>query len=414
MKVVLINTVANTGSTGKIVTALYRKLEQESEDACIVYGRGKCNPSIKSYKTGSGVDFLLHVLRNFFRGESGFGSEAATRKLIAYLEEEKPDIIHLHNIHGFYLQCEILFEYIKRRNIPVIWTLHDCWPFTGHCAFFDHAGCRKWETGCERCERHRSAYPYALFCDNSREAYARKKAAFQGVKDLTVVTPSRWLKGLVKKSFLMDYPVKVIYNGIDLKAFFPEKGRKAPSGRYLILGVANVWEKRKGLAYFKKLAKMLDERYRIVLVGLNIFQRIGLKAAGYSRITAMGRTQSAEELRRLYGSAAVYVNTTLEDNFPTTNLEALSCGTPVITFRTGGSPESVDEDCGIVVEKGNVEELKAAVEEICAHPERYPAEKVAEKAQSFRKERMAEDYIKLYRKKLLTSYRNGASVSRHA
>lgn len=404
MKVVLINTVANTGSTGKIVTALYRKLEQESEDVCIVYGRGKCDPSIKSYKTGSGMDFLLHVLRNFFRGESGFGSVAATRKLIAYLEEEKPDIIHLHNIHGFYLQCEILFEYIKEKNIPVIWTLHDCWPFTGHCAFFDYAGCGKWETSCEKCSRHRSVYPYALFCDNSKEAYERKKAAFQGVKDLTIVTPSRWLKELVEKSFLKDYPVKVIYNGINLKAFFPEEDKKNPSDRYIILGVANVWEKRKGLVYFKKLAKMLDERYRIVLVGLNPFQRIGLKLTRYSRITAVGRTQSVDELRRLYSSSAVYVNTTLEDNFPTTNLEALSCGTPVVTFRTGGSPESVDEDCGIVVEKGNVEELKKAIEEVCGNPEKYSKEKMVERAQRFRDEKMAESYWKHYLKMFCGKY----------
>ena len=398
MKVVLINTVANTGSTGRIVTAIYRKLERESEDACIVYGRGNCDPAIKSYKTGSGMDFLLHVFRNFFRGESGFGSEAATRKLIAYLEEEKPDIIHLHNIHGFYLQCEILFEYIKKKNIPVIWTLHDCWPFTGHCAFFDYAGCGKCETGCVKFARHRSDYQYALFYDNSREAYERKKAAFQGVKDLTIVTPSRWLKDLVGNSFLKEYPVKVIYNGINLKAFFPEENKKDVSGSYTILGVANVWEKRKGLVYFKKLAKMLDERYQIVLAGLNLFQRIGLKMAGYSRITAMGRTQNVEELRRLYGSAAVYVNTTLEDNFPTTNLEALSCGTPVITFRTGGSPECVDKDCGIVVEKGNVEGVKAAIEEICGNLERYPVEQVAEKAQKFREERMVEHYMKLFEK----------------
>ena len=224
------------------------------------------------------------------------------------------------------------------------------------------------------------------------------------MKDLTIVTPSRWLKELVEKSFLKDYPVKVIYNGINLKAFFPEEDKKNPSDRYIILGVANVWERRKGLVYFKKLAKMLDERYRIVLVGLNPFQRIGLKLTRYSRITAVGRTQSVDELRRLYSSSAVYVNTTLEDNFPTTNLEALSCGTPVITFRTGGSPESVDEDCGIVVEKGNVEELKKAIEEVCGNPEKYSKEKMVERAQRFRDEKMAESYWKHYLKMFCGKY----------
>lgn len=397
MKVVLINTVANTGSTGRIVMALYKKLEQESEDACIVYGRGSCASSVKCYKIGNEIDFLWHVLRNFFRGESGFGSGATTRRLIAYLEREKPDIIHLHNIHGFYLQCELLFDYIKRENIPVIWTFHDCWPFTGHCAYFDYAGCNKWQSGCKRCARHRSAYPYALFCDNSEEAYTRKMAAFQGVEDLTIVTPSRWMKGLVEKSFLKDYPVKVIYNGIDTQVFSPDKKCSINNdGGYIILGVANVWEKRKGLHYFKRLAKVLDEKYRIILVGLNCIQRMLLKLGGYSRIMAIGRLQSAEELCRLYSSASVYVNTTLEDNFPTTNLEALSCGTPVITFGTGGSPESIDEECGLVVEKGNVEGLKVAVEKICGNLERYPKNKIAEKAKKYRKEKMDEAYMELY------------------
>lgn len=396
MKIVLINTVAETGSTGKIVVALYRKLEMEADEACIAYGRGKCASSMKSYKIGTKWDFFLHVLRNFFRGEGGFGSGAATEKLIAYLEQESPDIIHLHNIHGFYLQCERLFEYIKRKNIPVIWTLHDCWPFTGHCAYFDFAGCMKWQTGCGKCARHRSTYPYALFRDNSQKAYARKRLAFQGVGNLTIITPSRWMKTLVEGSFLKDYPIKVIHNGVDLKAFYPNGQRNDCADQYIILGVANIWEKRKGLHYFKELSKMLDDRYRIVLVGLNCLQRICLKLEGYSRITAMGKTRNMEELRKLYAGASVYVNPTLEDNFPTTNLEALSCGTPVVTFDTGGSPESIDVDCGIVVEKGNVKRLKEAIEEICGHPERYPAEKISERAKRFSKEKMVEGYMQIY------------------
>lgn len=248
------------------------------------------------------------------------------------------------------------------------------------------------------CEQHRKAYPYALFCDNSKNAYERKRAAFQGVKDLTIVVPCEWMKGLVEKSFLREYPVKVIYNGTDSKSFYPDRERDENDSEKIVLGVANIWEKRKGLDYFKKLSRMLDENYHIILVGMNFIQCISFMAGRKkTKTTLIRKTQNISELRRLYSNADVFVNPTLEDNFPTTNIEALSCGTPVITFNTGGSPESVDESCGMVVARENAEGLKAAVEQICSHTKVYVRANIAEKARKFSKDRMLEKYCQLYR-----------------
>lgn len=399
MKIVLINTVANTGSTGRIVSALYKGIERQSDKPCIVYGRGACNIEMQSYKTGGTVDFICHVFRNFFKGEGGFGSKKATVKLVNYLQKERPDLIHLHNIHGFYLNCEILFDYIKKTNIPVVWTLHDCWAFTGHCAYFDYVQCNKWQSECNLCIQHRKAYPYSLFCDNSKSLFAKKKTTFQGVENLTIVTPSHWLEGLVKKSFLKEYPVKVIYNGIDRQNFYMDKAEKAVqagSEKKIVLGVANVWEKRKGLKYFKELADKLDHQYQIVIVGVKRYQQYLLKLKYSSKkLLPITRTESVDELRRLYNQAAVFVNTTLEDNFPTTNLEALACGTPVITFNTGGSPESINEKCGMIVEKGNIDQLIEAINKIC-YSGQFTVEHCMEQSKKYTNDEAVERYLSLY------------------
>ena len=399
MKIIFINTVANSGSTGRIATSLYNSLDPVDE-GCVVYGRGSCDRKMQSYKVSNTADFIFHVLRNFLKGEGGFGSTEATKRLVDYLKRESPDLIHLHNIHGFYLNCEILFDYLKEVDIPVVWTLHDCWPFTGHCAYFDYVKCEKWKTGCSSCPQYRTAYPYSLFCDNSYPSYNKKKAVFQGVKNLTIVTPSSWLESLVRESFLRNYSIEVIRNGIDLNIFNCkiESKRKKKTKPYLVLAVANIWEKRKGLKCLIQLASLLDDDYQIMIVGLNFLQRcqIKMKYRG-KKIVPKGRTKGIEELQSLYNTASVYVNTTLEDNFPTTNLEALACGTPVITFETGGSPECVDEECGVVVEKGNIEDLRRAVQTVCTTGV-FETEQCLKRAEDFDYMGMTEKYKELYRR----------------
>lgn len=362
MKIVQINTVCGTGSTGKITANLYKAARNAMMTPYVAYGRGTASDEILSYKIGNPLDFGCHVLINFFLGKSGFGSKSVTKRFLKWLDDIKPDILHLHNLHGFYIHVEMLFEYIKSHNIPVVWTLHDCWSLTGQCAFFDYSGCKKWQTECFQCPVYRSDYPYSLFKDNSRQNYLLKKTIFTGVKNLTIVTPSHWLADIVKQSYLQKYPVTVIPNGIDLTIFKPSSVTVSPNNNEkIILGVANTWEHRKGLDFFLQLADKLDSSYHIVLIGVSNKQQTMIQKKYGNRITALTRTSNQAELAEWYTRAYVYVNPTLEDNFPTTNLEALACGTPVITFNTGGSPESITKQCGIVVEKGNVAKLKEAI-----------------------------------------------------
>lgn len=370
MKIVQINTVCGSGSTGKIAVDLYHLAEQAGYNPFIAYGRGSAPSDIRNFKVGNTLDFGLHVLKNFFMGKSGFGSVAVTRRFLKWLDNIKPDILHLHNLHGFYIHVEMLFEYIKLHNIPVVWTLHDCWPLTGQCAHFDYANCSKWKTACHHCPIYRSDYPYSLFHDNSRRNYISKKASFTGVQNMIIVTPSNWLAKIVRSSYLKEYTVNVIPNGINMEIFHPDTNHASnfiqdtahvSSASRIILGVANVWTKRKGLDFFLQLSDMLDNPYHVVLIGLSKKQQSDIQLKYGHRITAITRTANQSELAFWYQRAYAYVNPTMEDNFPTTNLEALACGTPVITFNTGGSPECVTDKCGIVVEKGNIRKLKEAI-----------------------------------------------------
>ncbi len=390
MKIAQINTVCGNGSVGRITVDIYHALKKSGYEGKIYYGRRTAPEEVHTERFGSNTDMGIHVLHTFFQGTHGFASGGQTKKLIESLEAYHPDLIHLHNIHGFYLDVEMLFAYLKKCGKPVVWTLHDCWAFTGHCAYFDYAACDKWKIGCEACPQYRNTYPYALFKDGSRENYARKKAAFQGVRGLTIVTPSKWLGALVKESFLKEYPVKVIPNGIDLEQFVPQKRNKRE--KHLVLGVANVWDRRKGLEYLKQLSLMLDsEKYEVAAVGVSKKQMKELPGT----MTGICHTQNVKELMELYSDASVYVNPTLEDNFPTTNLEALACGTPVVTFDTGGSVEAIDETCGCIVQKKDMDGLYRAVTELC---EKCEAMRTAcrKRALSYNKYDRFGEYINLY------------------
>ncbi len=398
MKVMQINTVCGTGSVGRIMVDLIETLRAEGDCGIAAFGRREAPPGIAAYKFGTNLDMGIHVLHTFLHGEHGFASKKRTLRLIKKIEEYNPDIIHLHNIHGFYLNVELLFSYLKKAGKPVVWTLHDCWSFTGHCAYFDYSGCNKWKTGCEACPQHKKVYPYALFKDNSRQNYSRKKAAFTNVPELTLVTPSSWLSSLVKESYLKEYPIRVIPNGISLDKFHPiDKGLKRRLGmekKFILLGVAGMWEERKGYAYFEALADRLDDSFQIILIGLS---RKKLRKL-HPGIYGVMRTESMEELAEYYSMADVYVNPTLEDNFPTTNLEALACGTPVVTFATGGSVESVDENTGKIVTKGNIEGLLKAIEELRGEPSKEAA--CLKKAEEYNKKDRFREYLNLYRELL--------------
>jgi glycosyltransferase involved in cell wall biosynthesis len=338
----------------------------------------------------------MHGLKSRLLDQQGFGSVHATKALIKQIEEIQPDLIHLHNIHGYYINIEVLFDFLGQADIPVVWTFHDCWPFTGHCSYFDRFACEKWKTECHHCPNLKG-YPQSWFVDNSRSNYRAKKALFNSVKDMVIVTPSRWLANHVSQSFLNNYPLKVIHNGIDLSMFKPVgvdeiRLKYKIGGDKMILGVASTWDQRKGLVDFILLRRKLDRSIGIVLVGLNKQQINGLPAG----ITGLGRTESVTELAALYSAADVFVNPTYIDNFPTTNLEALACGTPVITYNTGGSPEAVDQTTGRVIEKGDVDGLADAVNQLLEMSDGLSEFCRARAERLYDKDDRLYDYVELY------------------
>lgn len=356
MKVLQINSVCGVGSTGRIVTDIDKVLRAQGYESYIAYGRDSQSNCDLAIRIGNKFDNYTHALKTRIFDKHGFGSKRATEKLINKIDEIDPDIIHLHNIHGYYVNIELLFKYLQVINKPVVWTLHDCWAFTGHCTHFDYIGCEKWKDICNECPQ-KTSYPSSVLIDNSKKNFLDKKKLFTSIADMTIVTPSKWLSRLVSKSFLGKYPIEVINNGIDLDIFKPTisdfRVKYGLTNKFIILGVANVWEEKKGFNYFIELSNWLNNNEIIVMVGVTERQKKQLP----DNIIGIAKTDNTKELAGIYSSADVFLNLTLEDNFPTTNLESLACGTPIITLNTGGSAECIDKGCGFTVEKENLSEI---------------------------------------------------------
>ncbi len=396
MKVVQINSVCGVGSTGRIAVDISNKLNDEGIENYIFYGIGESKYK-NAIKFGGEFNVRTHQLATRLLGKHGFYSKRATKELVEKIKNINPDIIHLHNIHGHYLNVEVLFKYLATSNKRVIWTLHDCWSFTGHCAYYDYVQCNKWKSECYSCPALKD-YPKSLIFDRSKKSYNDKKRLFNSIKKMTLVTPSKWLAEEAKKSFLNRYPVQVINNGIDLISFNPNlsdfRKKLDIEDKFVILGLADVWEKRKGLQYFFDLAKDVKSDEIIILVGLSKEQQKELP----HNIIGISRTNSIKELAEIYSTADVFVNPTLEDNFPTTNLEALACGTPIVTFQTGGSHEAIDRETGIVVKKGNLKELLKAIGTIKINGKlNYSRHCYARVKSKFDKNENFRGYIKIYR-----------------
>ena len=393
MKVLMINVVCGIRSTGRICTDLATALEAQGHEVKIAYGRENVPEQFQKYavRIGTDLDVKLHGVRARVADGAGFGSKRATEKFIEWVKEYDPDVIHLHNIHGYYINVEVLFNYLKTCGKKIIWTLHDCWAFTGHTPYCDSVNCERWITGCYECPLTK-AYP-ASFVDRSKHNWKKKKEVFSGVRDLTVITPSEWLAGLIRKSFLAEYQVKVINNGIDTSQFYPIESdfrkKNGLEGKFVLLGVATSWDEMKGYSDYMKLAELLGEEYKVALVGLTKEQIKGLPR----EILGIERTSSVKELAEIYSAADLFLNLSYCENYPTVNIEAMSCGTPVLTYKTGGSPEIVEKYGGIVVEQGNTTAVANKCRNIKSGEERIKNSFVLEENDN---SVVIKNYLKLY------------------
>jgi len=400
MKIAQINILTN-GSTGKIMREIATVARDSGYQARtyspVPFVRGKKNnlENIPDhFWWGSRLEAMVHYYMGTLFGLNGMFSYFGTLSLIRDLKKFSPDIIHLHNIHNFCLNLPLFFRYLKKSGAKVVWTFHDCWAFTGHCPYFTIEKCEKWKTECKNCPQPR-IYP-KMYIDTSLMMFKKKKKWFTGLKDLTVVTPSEWLAGLAEKSFFSGNTIKVINNGIDLSVFKPcvsdFKEKYHIENKYILLGVSFDWGYRKGLDVFIELAKRLDSaRYQIVLVGTN--DNIDKELP--DNIISIHRTNNQTELAQIYSAADLLVNPTREENYPTVNMESIACGTPVLTFNTGGSPEIPDNLTGDVVDCDDIDEMEKKIIEI-AENNSFRKEDLMARASKFDSKKCFDKYIKLY------------------
>ena len=390
MKVLQVNTVCGRGSTGRIVVELHDALRARGDECRVAYGRGQHDPTVDAFKIGTPLSVGVHAGVSRLTDRQGFYSSGATRRLLAEIDEFEPEVVHLHNLHGYYLNLPLLFSALQLSGARVIWTLHDCWAFTGHCTHFEFAGCDKWQTHCGNCPQKR-AYPASYGLDSSKRNYDDKRRLTASMTNLTLVTPSEWLAELVGQSFLKKHPVEIIKNGVDQTTFQPTasdfKITHGIEDKFVVLGVANQWTGSKGAYDFVTLSHRLGPDYVIVLVGVDpaLARRLP------STFITLARTESQEELASIYSVADVFFNPTYEDNYPTTNLEAICCGTPVVTYETGGSPESVTGGRGAAVPQGGVDRAAEVIADICAQGLRTPSSQP-----EFDDRLMSDRYLALY------------------
>lgn len=405
MKTLLqINIVVNYGSTGRIIEELGHSAIQNGWISYIAYGRNFKPCKTELIRIGSVWSVILHGLKTRMFDKHGLGSKSATIKLIQQIEKIKPDIIHLHNLHGYYLNIEVLFSFLAAKNIPVVWTLHDCWPLTGHCVYFDFIGCEKWKSECNHCPQTKE-YPASFVLDRSKQNFHLKKELFTSIKKLTIVPVSKWMGCIVKQSYLSEFPMLIISNGIDIDVFHPLqksfiREKYNLQNKFIILGIASIWSHHKGLNDFIQLNKKLDSSYKIILVGLNKFQMNTLSP----NIIGLERTENINDLAALYSSADVFINPSVEETFGLTTVEALACGTPAIVFNATASPELIMPETGFVVEKNDMQGLIDAIKLIKEKGKSSFSSACRDRAiKLYNKKDRHIDYLNLYKSMLKTN-----------
>ncbi|SFD73589.1 glycosyltransferase [Flavobacterium phragmitis] len=397
-KLLQISIEVNSGSVGRIAHQIGDTVLANGWSSFITYARNNNPTNSEVVRIGSGLDVYCSALKTRIFDNDGFNSKNATKSLTKTIEKIKPDIIHLHHLHGYFVNIEILFNYIKKQDIPVVWTFHDCWSFTGHCAYFDFVNCNKWKTECHTCEQKKE-YPKSLFIDRSNQNFIKKKKIFTSIKKMTIVSVSKWLDEKVNESFLKDVNTRVIYNGVDLERFYPKNSRDRidqlynVEGKYLLLGVASTWDSRKGLLDFIALSKTLDKSFVIILIGLSKTQ---LKLLP-ENIIGIERTESQDELCELYSASDLFLNLSVEETFGLTTAEALACGVPTVVYNATACPELITKETGYIIEKGNIVELNKVIEEAKKLGKSYFTNECRKRAVSlFDKNERFMEYYNLY------------------
>ena len=402
-KLLQINPVIRVNtSTGRIMQEIGELAMQNGWECHIAYSKGRdgireCRSDI--IPVGNIWSTAWHGIETRLFDRHGLASSHATRQFVRKIEEIRPDVVHIHNIHGYFLNYQILFDYLSKAGIPVVWTVHDCWLYTGHCYYYSFAGCDRWQTGCHHCPQKKE-FPTSLFCDRSRRNFEDKKAAFTSMPldRMTIVPVSEWIRNEMRRSFLNAYPFRVIHNGINTDIFniYDDRQVRKTFGlgnRHILLGVASIWSREKGLDDFIRMAGMLNEDEVVVLVGIKPEDRKRLP----DNVVGIARTENIRQLAELYAAADVFVNPTWQDNYPTVNMEAIACGTPVVTYRTGGSVEVITPATGMIVEQGNLNELLKSIREIESKGKASYQEACRKYALlNFKKEDRYMEYLRLY------------------
>lgn len=396
--VLQVNVSVNSGSTGRIAEQLGRHAESNGWRSVVAYGKRSNESKLELIRIGNKSDLIKHQAKSYLFDMHGLGSAISTREFVNKARTIKPDIIHLHNIHGYYVNYPILINFIAKENIPLVWTFHDCWPITGHCCYFSDIECIKWKSECHNCPKKHS-YPSSLFFDRSRSNFRKKNKIFNSPGNLTIVTVSEWLGNIIQDSFLAKHPIRVINNGIDLELFTPADDRysiKRKIGVYdrqILLGVASKWDKRKNLDDYLRLRAVLSEDYVIVLAGLDL-KTIKMLPPG---VIGLERTESVEELKDLYSAADIVLNLSTLESFGLTTVEGLACGTPSIVYNVTASPELISPETGIVVEAGHIDQLADAVKKMIYLGKEHYTRACRRRAELlYDKEKRFNDYLNLY------------------
>ena len=392
MKILQINIFGNL-STGRIAADLYRTLHDKGHDGLFAFARNETDVDIPHIKFGNKATIYFDGVMTRLTDRAGFYSKGPTKRLIEKIKEYDPDIIHLHNLHGYYINIELLFDYLRKSEKPVVWTLHDCWAFTGHCCYYSMAGCDKWKRECANCPQI-SAYPKSLFRDNSKWNYNKKRELFTSLPNLHLVCVSKWLENEVEQSFLKDIPHEVIHNGIDSAVFRPVQGnireKYCIPDKKMVLAVSTSWsDERKGLSDVLQLADRSDGSYSVVIVGLTENEKNTIP----NNVVGITKTDSTQELAELYSAADYFFNASVEETFGLPTVEAMACGTPVIVYDATALPEAVSKQSGFIVGKHDLE----AVQHIVNGVWHFDTDAILKSATPYTKEIMTENYLAVYR-----------------